>query len=144
MCRSARLYNCVRCQQQVMICSHCDRGNIYCSDDCAQISRREKLKQAQLRYDKTQAAKKLKALRQQLYRQRKKEKATHQGSTTLALYDLLLIALKKLKKVRKQAKKQPDTDCITIYCHFCGAQCSHYLRLFFLERSDCSAFSVFC
>ena len=133
MCRSARLYQCVRCHRQVIICSHCDRGNIYCAEGCAQTSRREKLKEAQLRYDKTQRAKKLKALRQQRYRQRNKEKATHQGLTTLPLYDLLLIALEKLKKAKIQDKKQPTPQCSTIYCHFCGVQCSHYLRMFFLE-----------
>jgi len=26
---SARLFNCARCRRQVVICSHCDRGNIY-------------------------------------------------------------------------------------------------------------------
>jgi len=38
---SARLFNCARCRRQVVICSHCDRGNIYCSKRCSQTARRE-------------------------------------------------------------------------------------------------------
>ena len=33
---SARLFNCARCRRQVVICSHCDRGNRYCGKRCAQ------------------------------------------------------------------------------------------------------------
>jgi len=130
MCRSARLYNCARCARQVIICSHCDRGNIYCAGDCSALSRPEKLKEAQRRYEKTDKAKRAKAKRQQQYRQRKKNKATHQGSTKLLLYDLLLIELEKLKTAIKQCH---FTNCIRQCCHFCGSQCHDFLRLFFLE-----------
>jgi hypothetical protein len=140
MCRSARLYNCARCGCQVIICSHCDRGNIYCSGDCSEQSRKEKLKEAQKRYEKTDKAKKAKAKRQQNYRQRKKRKATHQGSGVLLLYDLLLIELEKLKN---KIQKCHFTRCIRQYCHFCGSQCSDFLRVFFLEPEKSSAFPVF-
>jgi hypothetical protein len=141
MCRSARLYNCARCSRQVIICSHCDRGNIYCADNCFDLSRKEKLKQAQKRYEQTAHAKELKAKRQKQYRQRKKEKATHQGSIQLALYDLLLIELEKLKN---KVKKRHFTQYQSMRCHFCGSTCSDYLRLFFLERTKPSTFPVFC
>ena len=32
--RSARLFQCARCHALTKICSHCDRGNVYCGD-CA-------------------------------------------------------------------------------------------------------------
>ena len=38
---SARLFNCARCRCQVVICSHCDRGNIYCGKRCSQTARRQ-------------------------------------------------------------------------------------------------------
>ena len=41
-----RLYNCRRCAVQVLICRDCDRGNIYCAGECAQISRLESLRRA--------------------------------------------------------------------------------------------------
>ena len=140
MCRSARLYNCARCNCQVIICSHCDRGNIYCAGDCSDLSRKEKLKEARKRYEKTTKAKIAKAQRQQNYRQRKKEKTTHQGSTRLRLYDLLLIELEKQKN---QIKKCHFTNCIHHCCHFCGSQCLEFLRLFFLEPKKQPSFPIF-
>ncbi len=140
MCRSARLYHCVRCHRQVLICSFCDRGNIYCAGNCSELSRKEKRKEAQKRYEETDKAKKAKAKRQQQYRQRKKQKATHQGSKTSPLYDLLLIELEKLKK---QLQKCHFTNCIHHCCHFCGVACSNFLRNFFLEPKKQPSFPVF-
>jgi len=42
----ARFFLCVRCRVQVLICSCCDRGQIYCADGCAQIARRERQRAA--------------------------------------------------------------------------------------------------
>lgn len=140
MCRSARLYNCARCGCQVIICSHCDRGNIYCAGDCARLSRQEKVKATQKRYEQTQKAKIAKSKRQYNYRQRQKDKATDQGSRVLALYDLLLIELGKLKeKVQKCHFSQAAHPC----CHFCGSPCTDFLRLFFLEGKKSPALPVF-
>lgn len=140
MCRSARLYICVRCGCQVLICSYCDRGNIYCAGNCSELSRKEKLKEAQKRYEETDKAKKAKAKRQQQYRQRQKEKATHQGSKTIRLYDLLLLELEKLKKKRKNSH---FTNSTHYFCHFCGIACSDFLRLFFLEPKKVTSSPVF-
>jgi hypothetical protein len=43
---SARLFNCARCQRQVVICSHCDRGNIYCAKRCSQSARPQSRREA--------------------------------------------------------------------------------------------------
>lgn len=32
---SARFYLCVRCYSHALICSSCDRGQIYCTPECA-------------------------------------------------------------------------------------------------------------
>jgi hypothetical protein len=53
MHNSARLFNCARCRRQVAICSHCDRGNIYCDKRCSQAARRRSCRQAGKRYQKT-------------------------------------------------------------------------------------------
>ena len=37
---SARLYSCLRCRSQVVICRHCDRGHVYCVE-CAPLAREE-------------------------------------------------------------------------------------------------------
>lgn len=48
-----RLYNCRRCAVQVRICRHCDHGNIYCAGECSRICRRESLRRAGARYQRT-------------------------------------------------------------------------------------------
>ena len=48
-----RLYNCERCGAQVRICQRCDHGNVYCAGECAGIRRRESLKRAQRRYQRS-------------------------------------------------------------------------------------------
>jgi hypothetical protein len=48
-----RLYNCERCGIQVRICQRCDHGNVYCAGECAGIRRRESLKRAQRRYQRS-------------------------------------------------------------------------------------------
>ena len=40
---SARLFLCAGCRMQVVICSCCDRGQIYCAGDCARRARRHSL-----------------------------------------------------------------------------------------------------
>ena len=37
----ARLFLCARCQAQVLVCSCCDRGQIYCASGCAREARRQ-------------------------------------------------------------------------------------------------------
>jgi hypothetical protein len=41
---NGRFFLCGRCRKQVLICSDCDRGQIYCTDGCAQRARREALR----------------------------------------------------------------------------------------------------
>ena len=45
-----RLYLCARCRVQVLICSCCDRGNIYCKRGCAKESRCSKQRASGQRY----------------------------------------------------------------------------------------------
>ncbi len=50
---SARLFNCARCRCHVVICSHCDRGNIYCGKRCSETARRQSQREASGRYQRT-------------------------------------------------------------------------------------------
>jgi len=124
---SARLYNCARCHCQVVICSHCDRGNIYCSKSCADLARRASLNAAGRRYQRTRCGRFKHAERQRRYRSRCR-KVTHQGSPELPPNDPLT--------TRSEA---PASVAITkdegICCHFCGRPCSPFLRLGFLRRA---------
>ena len=74
-----RLFVCAACRVQVMICSHCDRGQIYCPGPCALRARRESLRAAGRRYQSTRRGRHAHAERTRHYRARR-NKVTHQGS----------------------------------------------------------------
>lgn len=122
-----RLFNCNHCRCQVVICSDCDRGNIYCSD-CSGVARAEAVRSAGKRYQNTPRGKHKHAARQQQYRLRVAKKVTHQGSPDLSLHDLLL----DVSKGQPQIKLESVTK--EFCCHFCGNQCSPHLRLGFQRR----------
>lgn len=142
MCRSARLYNCTRCHRQVIICSHCDHGQRYCSGSCSIQSRREKQQQANARYQSTTRGRHCHATRQQHYRQRQKQKVTYQGSVDLASYDLLLAEPEGEKTVKKATTSPLFTDKLANYCCFCGCRCMQSLRWVFLHQQSSQVLQV--
>jgi hypothetical protein len=91
MDRSARLFLCARCRDQVFLCSHCDRGQQYCSRECSQLTRRERRREAGQRYQRSRAGQFKHAARAASWRERRRslrrdsargdvDKVTHQGS----------------------------------------------------------------
>jgi len=90
MDRSARLFLCARCRDQVLLCSHCDRGQQYCSRACASVSRRERRRETAERYQRSRGGQLKHAARSARWRQRRRslrqasacmgiDKVTHQG-----------------------------------------------------------------
>lgn len=123
---SARLFHCARCHCQVVICTDCDRGNIYCVL-CSKSARAKSLKMANKRYRNTKKGKRKNAERQARYRQRQK-KVTHQGSFNLSLNDVLPLVPDEQKIAEKVLVQ------IGIHCHFCGRVCSEFMRSGFLRH----------
>ena len=74
-----RRYLCARCRCSVLICSYCDRGNRYCTPECAKQARRQAQRAAGKRYQAGLPGRTAHALRQRRYRI-KKQKVTHQGT----------------------------------------------------------------
>jgi len=74
-----RLYRCQSCGQVALICSRCDRGQLYCAAGCAQQARRASLRRAGKRYQQTKGGKHKHAARMDQYRREQKQKVTHQG-----------------------------------------------------------------
>jgi len=127
MDKDSRLFNCVRCHQQCVICSCCDRGNIYCSPQCSQLSRQELKRASNRRYQNTQRGKHHHASRQRRYRQRQKKIVTHQGSPIHPANDLLSPELieptMRSMPVRTRSNR----------CHFCHKSCSGFIRIGFMR-----------
>ena len=82
--QSHRLYQCAACGQTVHICRACDRGNRYCAGVCAPQRRRESLRRAAARYQRSRRGATRHAARQGALRARQIQIVTHQGSPSLA------------------------------------------------------------
>jgi hypothetical protein len=128
---SARLFNCARCHCQVVICSHCDRGNIYCGKRCSQAARRQSRRKAARRYQKTRRGRFAHAARQRRYRQRRRAKVTHQGSPPLPPDETLPAESRTSVRHSEEPGAVPADG---IRCHLCGRVCEHLVRHSFLHR----------
>jgi hypothetical protein len=128
---SARLFNCARCRCQVVICSHCDRGNLYCGKRCSQAARRQSVRAAGERFQKSRRGRFAHAERQHRYRRRRRQKVTHQGSPP-GIPDETLPAESRRSARRSEVPAAVPADGIR--CHLCGRMCSRLLRQRFLHR----------
>jgi ribosomal protein L35 len=74
-----RQFNCANCNALVSICPQCDRGNTYCSNECAAHKRLESKRAAAKRYRETENGRVKNRERQRAFRKRWLG-VTHQGS----------------------------------------------------------------
>ncbi len=132
---SARLYNCARCHQQVILCSYCDHGNIYCFDGCAQQTRNISLREANKRYRESPLGRQNAARRQAEFRQRKRleessipssescaeKKVTHQGS-------------EEDQPPASIAGEPIEGSVGEYHCHCCGRPVAFHLRSGFIRH----------
>lgn len=142
---SARLYFCLACAKQVIICQRCDRGHRYCSAACATQARQQSLYRAQRRYQKTRPGRLNNARRQQRFRDRQqtrhvplcepcgsnRTKVTHHGS----------VSSKQTVSWphHPELTREPDavhTNPQPLSCHCCGQPCSVHLRRHFLHSGS--------
>ncbi len=125
----ARLLNCILCRNQVLICSTCDRGNIYCGPGCSVPARQESMRAAGARYQNSYKGRLKHAARQKRYREREKQKVTHLGSKS---------------DPAPSSSITPDTSTLPgltaprteLRCDFCGSHVTDLLRNNFLDRSS--------
>lgn len=139
--QSLRIFSCARCLKQVQICSHCDRGQIYCSRECSHRQRRENNRRAARRYQNSPKGRRNHADRQNRYRNRKK-KVTHQGShppsekvIICQLIKLLWFFIDDLHKNHtecSQSTVKDEDNC----CDFCGHTLSGFTRYYFLGSKE--------
>ena len=86
----ARRFVCARCRAPVLICSHCDRGQIYCPTGCAAVARQQSQRDAGRRYQRSRPGRFKHAARTRRWRERQAvlttlattpaaQSVTHQG-----------------------------------------------------------------
>ena len=144
---AARLFVCLRCRAQVLVCSHCDRGQIYCAGACAQEARQRSQQEAGRRYQATSPGRMKRAARNRLYRARMKI-VTHQGSPPQPRNDVVSLAALALDAVRLDAavtaskSAAASREVVTWsqaptagywHCHWCRDRCSPLVRIEFLR-----------
>ena len=128
---SARLFLCAGCRAQSVICSCCDRGQIYCAGDCAGRARRHAQRAAGRRYQTSRRGRLAHADRTRRYRARCK-KVTHHGSPEPLPDDLLPAASPAIASDAEIPEERPRHT--TSHCHWCGRRCPEFVRREFLRR----------
>jgi hypothetical protein len=127
----ARLFLCQGCRVQVLICSHCDRGHIYCAEGCAGKARRRSQREAGRRYQSSRHGRTNHAARARRHRARKNN-VTHQGSAADRSDGLL----PEYQAVAATAQMSKDGAGLPRWhCHYCGCRCPQFVRRNFLQRS---------
>jgi hypothetical protein len=126
----ARLFVCVRCRTQVLICSCCDRGQIYCAGGCAREARYHAQRAAGRRYQTSRRGRLAHAVRARRWRARQKN-VTHQGSPPPPPDDLVPPGS---AVTASEPSPSPDARRWTWHCHWCRCRCSQFVRQGFLRR----------
>jgi hypothetical protein len=128
---SGRLFLCAACRVQAIICSCCDRGQVYCAGECAGRARRQSQRAAGQRYQTSRRGRLAHAARMRRWRARP-EKVTHQGSPAPPAAAVLrpgaTTAARDTARPADQPRGLPTT------CHWCGRPCRPWLRQGFLRR----------
>lgn len=125
-----RLFLCMRCHKQVVLCSTCDHGQIYCGKVCAYFSRQKSLRLARQRYQKTFNGRRNHAACQARYREKLRNKVTDHGSPPLR-QDAPMQSLEN--KPEESEKEHPSS---TRCCCFCKKHVSDWFRNDFLRRRN--------
>lgn len=139
MSETGRLFVCARCRTQVVLCSRCDRGNVYCGRACSQIARRTSMHEAGRRYQASRAGRFAHAERARRYRARHKN-VTHQGSTAAGTDDLLPAETTPALSVHEaRSDIEPGASLTTRNtpvprCSRCGAPRAQAVRQGWLRR----------
>ncbi len=135
---SARLFVCGRCRVQVLICSCCDRGQIYCAGGCAQEARHRAQREAGRRYQASRRGRLAHAARSGRWRIRQKN-VTHQGSPRPPLDAGVPMDVTAAASPPPVAPwSDVDAPCrdegAFWRCRWCGRRCSPLVRMEFLRR----------
>ena len=125
----ARRFLCTRCRAPTLVCSHCDRGHIYCATGCAAAARQQSQREAGRRYQGSLRGRFRHAARTRRWRERQAllavpvalaematpQSVTHQGSPLLAS-GAVLVAVPSIlaATVAPAASAPPAQPCKTV------------------------------
>lgn len=131
-----RLFLCIRCHVQVVLCSGCDHGQIYCGTVCSFFARQKSLRLARSRYQKTFNGRRNHAACQARYRTKLKNKVTDHTSPPVTQNAPMESLENKTEKIENGQEK------LALTCCFCEKPVSDWIRNDFLRRGRSHASSV--
>ena len=112
-----RVYCCRGCEIEVWVCPDCDHGQVFCAGECSSSSRRESLRRAGARYQKTRRGAHRHAARQRRWRQQKTQPllvaskiVTHHACSMGATECTVSAALQTEKQVNDDAHENARND----------------------------------
>ncbi len=148
---AVRVYLCGRCRQTVFICRSCDRGHRYCSNSCSEKSRRESVRAAGRRHQRSECGRKNNCRRQQLLRERRRGTREHAACTRSATASESTSSPPDSGRVTHHTSSQAqgarfsltgepefvrlvtvEEDRDVARCHFCGFDARGWVRRSFL------------
>ena len=135
---TARLFLCVRCRTQALVCGHCDRGQIYCAQGCTDGSARRPARgRAALPGQPPRSGEPCGAGRSLSRRQ---NNVTHQGSPPRPADDLVMASAVVIASnppsasPGEVARPSPGHRSGSWSCHWCECRCPPFVRREFLRR----------
>jgi hypothetical protein len=129
---TVRRFLCACCRIAVYLCTACDRGQRYCSADCARSARRQSQREADRRYQRSPRGRLKHAERSRCYRLRRSV-VTEQGSILSPEHDVsrgsepneaLVPVLPVETETRPVSKAAPDK----LECRLCRRWCAPWVR----------------
>ena len=98
----ARRFMCARCRVPVLVCRHCDRGQIYCPTGCAAVVRRQSQRAAGQRYQRGRPGRLKHATRTRRWRERQ----------ALSAVPVAQVATSGAQSVTHQGSPLPTSDAV--------------------------------
>jgi len=120
-----RFFLCAACRAQVLVCSDCDRGQIYCNEGCAREVRRLSQREAGRRYQRSSKGRAAHAERSRRYRARRRS-VTHQGPPQPPQRNLA--TGRPATTEGPTSTRRPAPASLKYSCYWCGCPCSRFVR----------------
>jgi hypothetical protein len=136
MQESIRRFFCAGCRVEAYTCTHCDRGQRYCTRQCARAARCRSQREANRRYQGSQRGRLRHAERARRYRERRKNVTDH-GLLPIAAHDELDVSAAEAKSRPSAVQSIPsDPAALTtvrsgagaVRCSFCCRWCEPWIR----------------
>ncbi len=119
------MFRFARCEMRTVVCKPCDRGYIYCGKECSSQARRENLRAANRRYQRSFRGRMANAERQSRYRARRAEAAPAPESKKVT--DHRSPVGNGLRIRAGDGRFVSAVAAETLKCRFCGRPCARRL-----------------